>query len=121
MTRMRPRMKRIGEKWIVSDPLHPVLFRVIRVPLSWDFKNRWHPRAEVTAQLFGITIPFGSESIRFRVRISNRRAEIYPSTEKGSLQPGELRPRFRHRHEATVPTRFRASGRHPRSPGFEAS
>jgi hypothetical protein len=39
MTRMRPGIKRIGEKSFFSDPLHPALFRVIRVPLHLDSKN----------------------------------------------------------------------------------
>ncbi len=30
---MMPEMKRLGEKSIFSDPLHPAFFRVIRVPL----------------------------------------------------------------------------------------
>jgi hypothetical protein len=36
MTRMRPRLKRIGEKNIFSDPLTSGFFRVIRVPLHLD-------------------------------------------------------------------------------------
>jgi hypothetical protein len=39
MTRMKLGLKRIGKKMIVSDPLHPALFRVIRVPLTLTLQS----------------------------------------------------------------------------------
>jgi hypothetical protein len=40
MTRMKPEIKRIGAKSFFSDPLHPALFRIIRVPLHLNCKTR---------------------------------------------------------------------------------